>query len=132
MASFSEGNSTASNGITVLDCNEFWSPSGGGVRRYHLQKMEYFRRAAGVDYVFVMPDTVRGNNPVSESIGLTSDGSAVIEHVPAFKFPGNWEYRLAPSSATLRTALRKYRPDVIEIGSPYLLPGRIRGALKNA
>src|SRR5690606_29310850 len=108
----------------------FWSPSGGGVRRYHLQKMAYFRSRAEtgarpdarVRHVMVMP----GTHARTEETG---PGTA-IEHVPAFKFPGNWEYRLCPSVAALRAVIRKHRPDVIEIGSPYLLPGRIRAALR--
>src|SRR5690554_1474440 len=116
--------------LCILDCNEFWSPSGGGVRRYHLQKMAYFRSraetGAGPDarvrHVMVMP----GTRARTEETGPDT----VIEHVPAFKFPGNWEYRLCPSVAILRAVIVKHRPDVIEIGSPYLLPGRIRAALK--
>src|SRR5690606_11450028 len=33
-------------------------------------------------------------------------------------------------TATLRDVIRRHRPDVIEIGSPYLLPHRIRRALR--
>ena len=115
--------------LTVLDVNEFWSPSGGGVRRYHLQKMAYFRAigaaatdGSGVRHVMVMPDAAAR----TEETGPAT----VIEHVPAFKFPGNWEYRLCPATATLRDVIRRHRPDVIEIGSPYLLPHRIRRALR--
>lgn len=120
----------SSSPLTVMDCNEFWSPSGGGVRRYHLQKMAYFRAladrpetgGAGIRHVMVMPDA----RAHTEETGPFT----VIEHVPAFKFPGNWEYRLCPSVATLRAVIRKHRPDVIEVGSPYLLPDRIHAALK--
>jgi alpha-1,6-mannosyltransferase len=123
MASFSGEPQAASRALGVLDCNEFWSPSGGGVRRYHLQKMEFFRKASGVRYVFVMP----GAEARSEVLSKT----ASIQHVPAFKFPGNWEYRLVPGEAALRDAILKHRPDVIEIGSPYLLPGRIERIVKS-
>jgi alpha-1,6-mannosyltransferase len=108
--------------LCVLDVNEFWSPSGGGVRRYHLQKMAHFREGTGARHVMVMP----GPEARTEHSGPDS----VIEHVPAFKFPGNWEYRLCPSVRTLREVILRHRPDVIEIGSPYLLPGRIRRAIQ--
>jgi len=113
-----------SNPLRILDCNEFWSPSGGGVRRYHLQKMAHFRNRPDTVHVMVMP------GPEAKARTEQTSPTTFIEHVPAFKFPGNWEYRLCPSVATLRAALLKHRPDVIEIGSPYLLPGRIRAALK--
>jgi alpha-1,6-mannosyltransferase len=122
MASFSDKPSAPSSGLGVLDCNEFWSPSGGGVRRYHLQKMEYFRKLSGVRYAFLMPGSVTRDEPLG--------GGAVIAHVPAFKFPGNWEYRLVPATATLKRAILKHRPDVIEVGSPYFLPGKIRSIVK--
>jgi glycosyltransferase involved in cell wall biosynthesis len=110
--------------LTVLDCNEFWSPSGGGVRRYHLEKMAFFRNLAdrknadgAIRHIMVMP----GAEARTEDTGSGS----MIEHVPAFKFPGNWEYRLCPSKHALRAVILRHRPDVIEVGSPYLLPGRI-------
>jgi alpha-1,6-mannosyltransferase len=109
--------------LSVLDCNEFWSPSGGGVRRYHLQKMAYFRNAGNVRHVMLMPDAVARTDQTGPH--------TFIEHAPAFKFPGNWEYRLCPSVDALREVIRRQRPDVIEIGSPYLLPGRIRRALED-
>ncbi len=109
--------------FSVLDCNEFWSPSGGGVRRYHLQKMEYFRKISDVQYAFLMP----GNETRDEALG----GGAVIAHVPALKVPGNWEYRLVPSELTLRSTILKHRPDVIEVGSPYFLPGKITRIVKS-
>lgn len=128
MASFSGETRAArpalgTRSISVLDCNEFWSPSGGGVRRYHLQKLEFFRKSPGVRYVFLMPG--------AEARGETLSENASIQHVPAFKFPGNWEYRMAPGEAILRDAILKHRPDVIEIGSPYLLPGRIERIVKS-
>jgi glycosyltransferase involved in cell wall biosynthesis len=126
MASFSGETQAlphAMRALSVLDCNEFWSPSGGGVRRYHLQKLEFFRKASGVHYVFVMPDAEAHSENLSET--------AFIQHVPAFKFPGNWEYRLAPRETVLRDAILKHRPDVVEVGSPYLLPGRIERIVKS-
>lgn len=108
--------------LCVLDVNEFWSPSGGGVRRYHLEKMAHFRERPGVRHVMVMP------GPAARTEKTGPD--AYVEHVPAFKFPGNWEYRLCPSVRALRAVILRHRPDVIEIGSPYLLPGRVRAALR--
>ncbi len=108
--------------LTLLDVNEFWSPSGGGVRRYHLQKMAFFRNRPGIRHVMVMG----ASRAVTESPAADS----FVEHVPAAKLPGNWDYRLCPSAGALRRVIGRHRPDVIEIGSPYLLPGRIRRAVR--
>lgn len=107
--------------LRVLDCNEFWSPSGGGVRRYHLEKIERFRARDDIHYVFAMPDAATRTE--------TLNGTTAIEHVRGFKFPGNWEYRMVLNPFALRRLFVKHRPDIIEIGSPYLMPWLVRLAL---
>lgn len=104
----------------VIDVNNFWSPSGGGVRRYHLQKMEYYRSQEEVCLVFLMQD--------SRSYTETIAPGLIIEHVKAFKIPGRWEYRFLWNSWQLRSYLRKYEPEVVEVGSPYILPAAVRRA----
>ena len=74
--------------FTIVDFNNFWSPSGGGVRRYHLQKMAFYENLSSeseeqVLSVFVMPD--------SKTFTEKKSASLVIEHVEAFRFPGKWE-----------------------------------------
>jgi len=97
-----------------LDCNNFWSPSGGGVRRYHSAKMEFFRNQKEHLLVFAMPSENRWTEGVSAGL--------IIEHIPALKMPGNWEYRFSFSLRYILPLLKKYKPDAIEIGSPYFLP----------
>lgn len=108
--------------FTIVDFNNFWSPSGGGVRRYHLQKMDFYKKQEDVLSVFVMPDSKNYTEKVSDSL--------IIEHVEAFRFPGNWEYRFIWKQSQIRPVLKKYRPDVIEVGSPYILPTVVRKAAK--
>jgi len=114
--------------FTIVDFNNFWSPSGGGVRRYHLQKMAFYEKLAsaspdaGVRSVFVMPD--------SKTFTEVKSNSLIIEHVQAFKFPGNWEYRFIWKLSQVEPVLAKYRPDIIEVGSPYILPTVVRRAAR--
>ncbi|MEQ9467182.1 MAG: glycosyltransferase [Ekhidna sp.] len=100
--------------LSILDCNNFWSPSGGGVRRYHLEKMEYFKTRPDIHYVFVMHD----EETYTEQIGE----SAFIEHIKVPKVLGNWEYRYVTRRKQLEPVILKHRPEVIEVGSPYILP----------
>lgn len=109
--------------LRVLDCNNFWSPTGGGVRRYHLQKLEYFKNRTDVHYVFLMQD----NHTQTETL----NEHTIIEHVEAWKVPGNWEYRILRDWKILQAYILKVRPDVIEVGSPYIMPGIVKKALKN-
>lgn len=113
--------------FTIVDFNNFWSPSGGGVRRYHLQKMAFYEKLSSeseeqVLSVFVMPDSKTFTEKKSDSL--------VIEHVEAFRFPGKWEYRFLWKPSQIEPVLAKYKPQVIEIGSPYLLPTMVRRAAK--
>lgn len=104
--------------FTVVDFNNFWSPSGGGVRRYHLQKMAFYEQQSNALEVFVMPDSKTFTEVRSEGL--------IIEHIEAFRFPGNWEYRFMWKRKQIAPVLEKYKPDIIEVGSPYILPTAVR------
>lgn len=108
--------------ITLLDCNNFWSPSGGGVRRYHLEKLEYFKAQENIKYVFVMHDS----KTYTEQIGA----NAFIEHLKVPKVPGNWEYRYLIRRGPIEPIILKYDPDIIEVGSPYKMPSIIHSIVK--
>ncbi|WP_421896963.1 glycosyltransferase [Marinoscillum sp.] len=104
--------------FSIVDCNNFWSPSGGGVRRYHLEKMEFYKHRQDVKYSFVMHDRETWTEQIGEN--------AFIEHLEVPKVYGNWEYRYLTRSAPLEPILRRLDPDVIEVGSPYFMPGIVR------
>ena len=108
--------------FTIVDFNNFWSPSGGGVRRYHLQKMSFYEKQGETLSVFVMPSQTTYTEKRSDGL--------IIEHVEAFRFPGNWEYRFMWKPSQIRPILEKYKPDVIEVGSPYILPSAVRRIAK--
>lgn len=108
--------------LTLVDCNNFWSPSGGGVRRYHLEKMEYFKNQKNVKYHFVMHD----DKTYTEQIG----DYAFIEHLKVPKVMGNWEYRYLIRSKPMEPILTRVKPDIIEIGSPYFMPRIILNIIK--
>ena len=108
--------------FTIVDFNNFWSPSGGGVRRYQLQKMAFYEQQSDALDVFVMPDAKTFTE-------VRSDG-LIVEHVEAFRFPGNWEYRFMWKRKQIAPVLEKYKPDIIEVGSPYILPTAVRHTAK--
>ena len=105
----------------IIDCNNFWSPSGGGVKRYHLEKIAFFSKQQEVSYVFVMQDTTTYTEKVSES--------TTIEHICAPKIPGSWEYRYAIWPTAITKVFKKHRPDIVEVGSPYTMPWLVRWAI---
>lgn len=104
--------------LTVLDANNFWSPSGGGVRRYQLEKLRCFEGRDDVRYVFVQNDARRFTERRGENV--------VVEHVVAPSPPGGGDYRAMVLPGALRRLVAEHRPDVIECGSPYVMPLLVR------
>ena len=108
--------------FSVVDCNNFWSPSGGGVRRYHLEKMEFYKNHPDVHYSFIMHDKETWTEQIGES--------TFIEHLKVPKVAGNWEYRYLIKSGPIEPILTRLNPDAIEVGSPYFLPGIVQKVVR--
>ncbi|UXX79557.1 glycosyltransferase [Reichenbachiella carrageenanivorans] len=106
----------------LVDCNNFWSPSGGGVRRYHLEKLKYYKQRPEIRYVFVMHD----ERTYTEQVGENT----FVEHLKVPKVMGNWEYRYLIRASVLAPLLVKLDPDVIEVGSPYFMPKVVNAIVK--
>jgi alpha-1,6-mannosyltransferase len=103
--------------LTVLDVNNFWSPTGGGVRRYELEKARVLGAMAGVNFVFALPDRTTWTERLSEQV--------VFEHI-GNTLPSPGEYRNIVLPGELRRVVERYSPDVIECGSPIFLPPLMR------
>ena len=102
--------------IRICDINDFFTMTGGGVRRYHLEKLRYMARQDDVEYHLLVP---------SAHDGVEIHGNARIHHVPAVAL-GTSGYRLVVNPLSFRKILKQIRPDVIEIGSPYTTPDFVR------
>ncbi|NLO23264.1 MAG: glycosyltransferase family 1 protein [Fibrobacter sp.] len=100
--------------MLILDFNNFWSPSGGGVRRYHLERLKFYKNRNLEKLVFIMNDSQTYTEVISETV--------IIEHVKAFEFPFHKGYRFIWKKSQVVPYLKKYNPDIIEVGSPYFLP----------
>lgn len=99
--------------LTVLDVNNFWSPTGGGVRRYELEKARVLGAMADVEFVFALPDR--------ESSTQRRSNGVVFEHIGGtVRSPGAYRNIVFPGE--LRRVVERYQPDVIECGSPIFLP----------
>ncbi len=104
--------------LTLLDVNNFWSPTGGGVRRYQLEKINHYRERGTLKYVFVMPGDETRTEPQGNHV--------TIEHLPAANLPGSGSYRQLLHYRGLRRVIQRVRPDVIECGSPWIMPYLVR------
>ncbi len=99
--------------MRIADLTSFYSPSGGGVRTYIHQKMEYLRSHDEVDYSLIMP---------GDDTSVSQEDGASIYTVRGFPVDQKGLYRQLSDVGTLVRLLGEIKPDVVEIGSPYLDP----------
>jgi alpha-1,6-mannosyltransferase len=106
--------------LVICDVNNFFSVTGGGVRRYHLEKLRALAWRSDLEYHVIVP---------SDRAEIERYGRATIHHMPAAAMGGSG-YRLMLNPVRLRKVLRQINPDVIEVGSPYVLPDLVRVAAR--
>lgn len=105
--------------MRICDVNSLYSSSGGGIRVYHNRKLDYFSEHPRHTAALVIP---------GKTDSLTFRGSTRIyslRSIPLLKSG----YRMIVDSGGLNSAFLDFRPDIIEIGSPYLLPALVGRAL---
>lgn len=106
---------------SVLDVTKFYSfETSGGVRTYIDAKTEHLRRE-GVRHALVVP----GGTTVVRSVGARR-----VYEVKGPRIPKTTGYRLLLSHRAIRTAIENEQPDVVEVGSPFLVPLLTRFALR--
>ncbi len=106
--------------LRVVDVNNFFSATGGGVRRYHLEKLQALSEDPNLEYHVVVP---------SDRTEVERYGRATIHHLPATNALGSG-YRFLVNPLRLRRLLKRIQPDVVEVGSPYVLPDIVRFAAR--
>ena len=96
----------------------FWSPTGGGVRRYLQTKHAWLAGTAGWRHTIAVP-MARG------AVAAAPPGFAAL---PALPIPGSDGYRLPWRRGALADRLEALAPDVIEVGDPFRLAWAARDA----
>ncbi len=91
--------------LHLVDTTMFWSPTGGGVRRYLQTKHDWLAGQARWRHTITVPRVVGG------------DAAAVA--LPSLPLPGSGGYRLPVRRAAIARTLVALAPDVIEAGDPY-------------
>ena len=113
------GSSLSLRPLRVLDVTDFYSDTvSGGVKTYLHAKAAALARM-GVDHAIVVP---------GDHTGVTELGATRLHRVKGPVLPVSSAYRVMLSPTELRRVIDAERPDVIEVGSPFLVPHLVRSA----
>jgi len=94
-----------SDPLHLVDTTMFWSPTGGGVRRYLQTKHAWLAGQEGWHHSIAVP-----------RVGGASSTAASL---PSWPLPGSGGYRLPVQRAAIARVLVGLAPDLIEAGDPY-------------
>ena len=91
--------------LHLVDATMFWSPTGGGVRRYLQTKHAWLARQPRWRHTIAVPRVA----------GAGADAATL----PSWPLPASGGYRLPLRRRAIARVLIELRPDLIEAGDPY-------------
>ena len=102
--------------LHLVDATMFWSPSGGGVRRYLLTKHAWLAGRADWRHTLAVPQL---------------DGEAAdAATLPSWPLPFSKGYRLPLNRRAMANVLASLQPSLIEAGDPYRVAWAVRDAAR--
>jgi alpha-1,6-mannosyltransferase len=99
--------------LSVLDITEFYGDTTGGVRTYLREKAAYVEAHAAYRHVLALPGA---RDAIAESDGVR------VYRLRGPTVPTQTQYRFMIAMRSMRRLVVHVRPDVIEVGSPGLVP----------
>jgi alpha-1,6-mannosyltransferase len=96
--------------MIVCDVTQFYSPFGGGVRRYLTEKRRFILERTRDQHVLVVPGA---------ETACRHEGRLHTYTIASPLINSTTRYRALLDQDALRTALREAKPDLIESGDPY-------------
>lgn len=99
--------------MKIVDITQFYNPKSGGVRRYIDSKVEYLKNQKDIQHVVIIPAQSDDEYEVGKSKFYTVKSPIV----PFWK-----PYRLMINKDRVLEILQKEKPDIVEVGSPFILP----------
>ncbi|MGZ8261259.1 MAG: glycosyltransferase [Caldimonas sp.] len=100
--------------LHLVDATMFWSPTGGGVRRYLQTKHAWLTSQPGWRHSIAVP--------------RIAGSSATRASLPSWPLPGSGGYRLPVDRRGIARVLAGLAPDLIEAGDPYRVAWGARDA----
>jgi alpha-1,6-mannosyltransferase len=103
----------------VLDITKYFGSTTGGIRTYLMEKAAWVGQHPNLRQTLVVPSEVDG---VTDADGVRCYG------VRSPRIPLQQQYRAMVAPETIRRIIDHERPDVIEVGSPFLVPWLVHWA----
>jgi alpha-1,6-mannosyltransferase len=97
--------------LKICDIVQFYGECSGGVRRYLTDKSEYLSSQADVEHTVIVPARRDGRRALHRS---------VFHEVRSPPLIGSNCYRLLLSRRRIAGIVAQERPDIIEVGDPYV------------
>ena len=101
--------------MRVLDINNLYSPTGGGIRIYHNERLKWCK-ANGHDNLLIYPS--------SKNTAVSLNGGTVLG-LKSPKLAGSG-YNFFTRGGPVRKVLKGFNPDIIEFGSGMVVPGMVK------
>lgn len=108
--------------LGVLDITEWFGSTSGGIRTYLLQKALYVAARPWLRQVLTVPGS---RDAITEEDGVR------MYRLQGPPIPRQKPYRFMLATRSVAKIVRHERPDIIEIGSPFIVPWIVRHATKN-
>lgn len=103
--------------LGILDATEWYGETSGGIRTYLREKSRYVAERQALRHTIVVPGPVDSVDDESGVRMFRLRGPAIPRHRP---------YRFMLATRSVARIVRHERPDVIEVGSPFLVPWIMR------
>ena len=108
--------------LGVLDITEWFGSTSGGIRTYLLQKAQYVAARPWLRQVLTVPGS---RDAITEEDGVR------MYRLQGPPIPRQKPYRFMLATRSVAKIVRHEKPDIIEIGSPFIVPWIVRHATKN-
>ena len=108
--------------LGVMDITEWFGDTSGGIRTYLLQKAQYVATRPWLRHVLTVP---------GERDAITEDDGVRMYRLQGPPIPRQKPYRFMLATRSVAKIVRHERPDIIEIGSPFIVPWVVRHATRD-
>lgn len=105
--------------MRILDINNLYSPTGGGIRVYHQEKLKWCHMN-GIEDFLAYPASGNTRTPVCGGITLGIRSPKLA----------NSGYNFLTRGKLVRELIDEIKPDVIELGSGIVVPGMVKDHIK--